>query len=334
MCEKNGIDEEEAALYDRQIRLWGVEAQNRMRRSSVLMINLRGLASEACKNIVLAGVGSITILDRNDVSAEDLGAGFFFREQDIGQRRVDVAKKRVNSLNPRVNVVGLTDDIESKVAEEGFLESFDIVCLTDSSSSVIQRVNACCRRAQKPFFAAASLGINGYIFADLLEHTYISEREIKLDNGEIKTSSEKRTQEFFPFDVIQKSPLNHVTPRRLKKVSPLLWACLALFELQSKCNINYPEGEKHVSALIEISNQLLDSRGMDKSLVPHNLLRQLAITSQAEFIPSCAVIGSILSQEVLNAMGGKQAPLANFLVFDGEKCSGDIYALGVQRNQS
>jgi len=125
-----------------------------------------------------------------------------------------------------------------------------------------------------------------------------------------------------------------VTPRRLKKVSPLLWACLALFELQSKCNINYPEGEKHVSALIEISNQLLDSRGMDKSLVPHNLLRQLAITSQAEFIPSCAVIGSILSQEVLNAMGGKQAPLANFLVFDGEKCSGDIYALGVQRNQS
>lgn len=128
----------------------------RMRGSSVLMMNLRGIASEACKNIVLAGVGSITILDPNYVSAEDLGAGFFFREHDIGQRvntindscydfimlkinsqRVDVAKKRVNSLNPRVKVVGLTDDIESKVAEEGFLESFDIVCLTDSSSPVI-----------------------------------------------------------------------------------------------------------------------------------------------------------------------------------------------------
>jgi ubiquitin-like 1-activating enzyme E1 A len=58
------------------------------------------------------------------------------------------------------------------------------------------------------------------------------------------------------------------------------------------------------------------------------------MTSKAEFIPSCAVVGSILSQEVLNALGGKQAPLANFLVFDGEKCSGDIYALGVQRDQS
>ncbi|PLW10827.1 hypothetical protein PCANC_09062 [Puccinia coronata f. sp. avenae] len=333
-CEKNGIDEEEAALYDRQIRLWGVEAQNRMRRSSVLIINLRGIATEACKNIVLAGVGSITILDPDKVLPEDLGAGFFFREEDIGQRRVDAAKKRLHSLNPRVNVTGLTDDIESKIAEDGFLQSFDIVCLTDSSSSVIQRVNSCCRRAQKPFFAAASLGIHGYIFADLLDHTYISEREKKLDNGEVKKTSEKRNQEFIPFDVSLKSKLNHITLRRLKKVSPLLWACLALFELQSKCNVNYPEGDKHVSELIDISDQLLKAREIHDPLVPQDLLRQLAMTSKAEFIPSCAVVGSILSQEVLNALGGKQAPLANFLVFDGEKCSGDIYALGVQRDQS
>ncbi|KAA1078385.1 hypothetical protein PGT21_034328 [Puccinia graminis f. sp. tritici] len=281
--EKNGIDEEEAALYDRQIRLWGVEAQNRMRRSSVLMINLRGISTEACKNIVLAGVGSITILDPNDVSPEDLGAGFFFREEDIGQK---------------------------------------------------EKVNSICRRFQKPFFAAASLGIHGYIFADLLDHAYISEREKTLDNGEIKKTSEKRIQQFVPFDVVQKAQLNHVTPKRVKKVSPLLWASLALFELQSRHNINYPEGDEHASELINISDKLLETRGIDKSLLPQDLLRQLAITSRAEFIPSCAVIGSILSQEVLNALGGKQAPLANFLVFNGEKCAGDIYALGIQRTQS
>ncbi|KAA1072368.1 hypothetical protein PGT21_033262 [Puccinia graminis f. sp. tritici] len=332
--EKNGIDEEEAALYDRQIRLWGVEAQNRMRRSSVLMINLRGISTEACKNIVLAGVGSITILDPNDVSPEDLGAGFFFREEDIGQKRVEVAQKRVNSLNPRVNVIGLTDDLESKIDEDGFLASFDIVCLTDSSSSVIEKVNSICRRLQKPFFAAASLGIHGYIFADLLDHAYISEREKTLDNGEIKKTSEKRIQQFVPFDVVQKAQLNHVTPKRVKKVSPLLWASLALFELQSRHNINYPEGDEHASELINISDKLLETRGIDKSLLPQDLLRQLAITSRAEFIPSCAVVGSILSQEVLNALGGKQAPLANFLVFNGEKCAGDIYALGIQRTQS
>ncbi|OAV96446.1 hypothetical protein PTTG_26393 [Puccinia triticina 1-1 BBBD Race 1] len=304
-----------------------------MRRSSVLMINLRGISTEACKNIVLAGVGSITILDQNDVSPEDLGAGFFFREEDVGQKRVVVAKKRVNSLNPRVNVIGLTDDLESKIDEDGFLASFDIICLNDSRSSVIERVNSLCRRVQKPFFAAASLGVHGYIFADLLDHMYLSEKEKTLDNGEIRKTSEKRNQQFLPFDTVQKSQLNHVTPKRIKKVSPLLWASLVLFEFQSKHNVDYPEGDEHASDLVKISDELLETRGVDKSLVPHDLLRQLAITSRAEFIPSCAVIGSILSQEVLNALGGKQAPLANFLVFDGEKCSSDIYALGVQRTQ-
>lgn len=58
---------------------------NRMRQSSVLIINLTGIASEVCKNIVLAGIGSITISDQDLVKPEDLGAGFFFRQEDIGQ---------------------------------------------------------------------------------------------------------------------------------------------------------------------------------------------------------------------------------------------------------
>ncbi|KAI9610406.1 hypothetical protein H4Q26_006545 [Puccinia striiformis f. sp. tritici PST-130] len=337
LCEPNGngIDEEEAALYDRQIRLWGVEAQNRMRRSSVLMINLRGITTEACKNIVLAGVGSITILDDLNVSVEDLGSGFFFRDEDIGLKVPSGScEKRINNLNPRVEVIGITDKLETKIEDEKFMKSFDIVCLTDTRSTVIEKVNSICRRVGTLFFAAASLGINGYIFADLLDHTYLNEREIKSENGEVKKISEKRNQQFLPFEVIKKSQLNHITPKRLKKVSPLLWATLALFELQSKLNIIYPSKDEHASEFIKVSDQLMESRGIDKSLVPKDLLRQLALTSKAEFIPSCAVIGSILSQEVLNALGGKQAPLSNFLVFDGQKGSADIYALGIQRTQS
>lgn len=41
--------------YDRQIRLWGLAAQQRMANASVLVIGLRGLAAEICKNLVLAG---------------------------------------------------------------------------------------------------------------------------------------------------------------------------------------------------------------------------------------------------------------------------------------
>lgn len=58
----------------------------RMRSASVLVVNMRGLATEVCKNIVLAGIGQLTILDDADVTEEDLGCGFFLREEDVGQK--------------------------------------------------------------------------------------------------------------------------------------------------------------------------------------------------------------------------------------------------------
>lgn len=56
-----------------------------MRNATILMIRLRGVATEAIKNIVLAGIGKLIIADGDNVSEEDLGAGFFFRDEDVGK---------------------------------------------------------------------------------------------------------------------------------------------------------------------------------------------------------------------------------------------------------
>jgi len=55
-----------------------------MRNATVLVINLKGLATETIKNIVLAGIGKLVVLDSENVTEEDLGAGFFFRDADVG----------------------------------------------------------------------------------------------------------------------------------------------------------------------------------------------------------------------------------------------------------
>jgi len=61
------ITEAEAALYDRQIRLWGLDAQKRLRGASVLLIGLGGVGAEIAKNIILSGVKAITLLDNATV---------------------------------------------------------------------------------------------------------------------------------------------------------------------------------------------------------------------------------------------------------------------------
>ena len=57
-----------------------------MRNAVILVVNLKGVATETIKNIVLAGIGKLVIVDGSIVSGEDLGAGFFFREEDVGRK--------------------------------------------------------------------------------------------------------------------------------------------------------------------------------------------------------------------------------------------------------
>jgi molybdopterin/thiamine biosynthesis adenylyltransferase len=146
------ISEAEAALYDRQIRLWGVEAQRRfvvstakttakkasecgrgvsiegkqlprvekivrnfcnelsgfgtfrtvhcrLRGSHVLVVHLNGLTAEVCKNIVLAGIGTLNIVDDKTVEPIDLAANFFLTAPDVGRNaRSTIASFQSRSL--------------------------------------------------------------------------------------------------------------------------------------------------------------------------------------------------------------------------------------------
>lgn len=53
-----------------------------MRSSTVLVLSLRSLAHETIKNLVLAGIGTLIVMDDGVVTEEDLGSGFLFREED------------------------------------------------------------------------------------------------------------------------------------------------------------------------------------------------------------------------------------------------------------
>jgi hypothetical protein len=75
----------EATQYDRQIRLWGLDAQRRIRDADVLVIGASGVAAELCKNVVLAGIHSLTLLDHRQVTLEALSAQFLIGPDQLGE---------------------------------------------------------------------------------------------------------------------------------------------------------------------------------------------------------------------------------------------------------
>lgn len=57
----------------------------RIRTANILLITLRGLGNEIAKNLVLSGVGSLTLLDDAQIQAKDLGAQFLISEESLQQ---------------------------------------------------------------------------------------------------------------------------------------------------------------------------------------------------------------------------------------------------------
>ncbi|KAI6062096.1 SUMO-activating enzyme subunit 1 [Aix galericulata] len=169
-----GISEEEAAQYDRQIRLWGLEAQKRLRASRVLLVGLKGLGAEVAKNLILAGVKALTLLDHHQVSPEDTGAQFLIPAGSLGRNRAEASLERAQNLNPMVAVKADPESVESKPEE--FFTHFDAVCLTCCSRDVMVRVDQICHKHGVKFFTGDVFGYHGYMFADLGEHEFVEEK--------------------------------------------------------------------------------------------------------------------------------------------------------------
>ncbi len=56
----------------------------RLRSANILLVGMKTIANEIAKNLVLAGIGSLTILDDQLVTEDDLGSQFFISDLHIG----------------------------------------------------------------------------------------------------------------------------------------------------------------------------------------------------------------------------------------------------------
>jgi len=83
----------------------GVEGQTKLLDAKVLMLGAGGLGSPAALYLAAAGVGTIGIVDMDEVDASNLQRQILHNVDRIGHRKVDSAKQTLTMLNPDVNVV-------------------------------------------------------------------------------------------------------------------------------------------------------------------------------------------------------------------------------------
>lgn len=165
------LTEQEAELYDRQIRLWGLESQKRIRGARILIAGLNGLGAEVAKNIILSGVKSITLCDDRTVSEIDFCSQFLAPHSSVGNNRTEASLVRAQALNPMVEIIIDKENVRDKSDE--YFGQFDVVVVIEASTGTLVRIDNLCRSKNVKFFAGDLWGMHGYSFVDLQKHEYV-----------------------------------------------------------------------------------------------------------------------------------------------------------------
>ncbi|WJX63643.1 E1 ubiquitin-activating protein [Trifolium repens] len=154
------IDED---LHSRQLAVYGRETMRRLFASSVLVSGMRGLGAEIAKNLILAGVKSVTLHDEGNVELWDLSSNFVFSENDIGKNRAAASVSKLQELNNAVLVLSLT----TKLTKEQ-LSNFQAVVFTEISLEKAVEFNDYCHSHQPPiaFIKTEVRGLFGAVFCD------------------------------------------------------------------------------------------------------------------------------------------------------------------------
>ncbi|KAL8042646.1 hypothetical protein ABFX02_09G066500 [Erythranthe guttata] len=315
------LTEQETALYDRQIRVWGADAQRRLSKSHILVSGLKGTAIEFCKNIVLAGVGSVTLNDDRIVTEEILSANFLIPHDESvysGKSLAELCCDSLKDFNPMVRVSVEKGELSN--FDIDFFDKFDVVVLSSSTLSTKISVNEKCRKLLKriAFYAVDCRDSCAEIFVDLQNYIYSKKQ------GD---EAVECLLEYPSFEEAISVPWRSL-PRRVSKLYLAMRVIEKFEELESRI-----PGESSASDLPKVQKlrkQLSEAQSLDESQIPDSLLERL-LEGRIEFPPVSAIIGGILGQEVIKALSGKGDPLKNFFFFDATDGKGIIEDISKQK---
>lgn len=158
------LTREQLERYKRHLFLdeVGPVGQERLLGSSALLIGAGGLGSPAALYLAAAGVGTLGLIDFDEVDASNLQRQILYTTSDVGKPKVEAAEARLRALNPDVKVVRFDERIEASNAER-VIGDFDAVL--DGTDTFPSRylTNDVCVWLEKPLVYGSVMQFEGQV---------------------------------------------------------------------------------------------------------------------------------------------------------------------------
>jgi adenylyltransferase/sulfurtransferase len=154
----------ELARYNRHIIIpgFGIEAQQKLKQAKVLVIGSGGLGSPGLLYLAAAGVGTIGIVDFDVVDDSNLQRQVLFGVDEIGKPKVEAARRRLEALNPYIELKIYNTHLNSGNALD-ILRDYDVIADGTDNFPTRYLVNDACVLLGKPNVYASIFQFEGQV---------------------------------------------------------------------------------------------------------------------------------------------------------------------------
>ena len=155
---------EEKYRYSRHLLLEevGLQGQKKLKKAKVLVVGAGGLGCPILLYLAAVGVGTIGVIDFDTIDESNLQRQTLFSTDDLGRSKAKVAKEKLNSNNPFIEVISYNEQLTNENALDLF-SKFDII--VDGTDNFYTRylVNDACLIANKPLVYGAIHKFEGHV---------------------------------------------------------------------------------------------------------------------------------------------------------------------------
>ena len=178
MQKTQNLDKGEFEVYDRQLRLWGFEAQARMKESQVLIIGITNCCTELARHLVLSGINIKLVAFKSsgsEVAADDYQDEFLLAPDDVGKGKGEVIVQKLKEMNPFSTIsFNQIDNDEAAIRE--FMATLKpaavVFGLSRTPFSEAIKINNLAREIAAPFYCLNASGLSAFIFSDLATNSF------------------------------------------------------------------------------------------------------------------------------------------------------------------
>ncbi|WP_075183598.1 HesA/MoeB/ThiF family protein [Pantoea sp. 1.19] len=158
------LNDRDFMRYSRQLLLeeFGLEAQQMLSQSRVLVVGLGGLGSPAALYLAAAGVGTLWLADDDALHISNLQRQILFRDADAGANKAARAQQHLQALNPRIRCHTLVQHMDS-TALHHHVPAVDLVLDCSDNMQTRHAINAACVIHATPLISASAVGFGGQL---------------------------------------------------------------------------------------------------------------------------------------------------------------------------